>query len=536
MNILKMKITHLFVALSVLFLGVVSCDDKDKHYDPDTSVISEYTLMDLINQNDDLSVFASMIEAIGYDSVLNSSQSYTVWAPVNDALADVDITDLDQVEEIVNNHIARFVKSASGAVNERVFMNNTKLLTFKGGSGVYYLEDAQLVSLNTVGKNGVLHTINSRVPFFQNIWEYLNTPGLDSIRDYLYSFNKKEFDPSASDEIDINEEGFTVYDSVFIESNEMWYAYFSSTRGIGWINSEDSIYTMIIPSNQAWIEAYDRIFPYFVNNMAQGKDSIQNLNTKYAIVKDLVFRGEVNPNLYGEADSLSSTRFGLFYDPQYLFENAEKIDASNGMIYLQNESLKNKSWESWNPTIKMEAEFSAANRQILNPTQVNTGVTGINYYNDAPEISNGGTFYVEAAANNTNLAPEVTFEIPNTLAGAYDIYCVFAPDILAKPAAPKMGKVRFEIQQKTRRGTDNWLPIASGGGMGGEIIPANNVIDTIQMTKMLVYENFKLPYANYNESENTIRLKVISKLSQGDTNKGFGNRMNIDCIIFEPVH
>ena len=59
------------------------------------------------------------------------------------------------------------------------------------------------------------------------------------------------------------------------------------TYGIGHIKSEDSLYSMVVPTNEAWAAAYDRIAPSFkvYDTNAHVADSIQDIRTKLAIVK-----------------------------------------------------------------------------------------------------------------------------------------------------------------------------------------------------------------------------------------------------------
>ena len=70
----------------------VSCNDEwDAHYDLNGSV-PQVSLMALLRNDASLSTFAQIVEKTGADSLLASNQTYTVWAPVNEALANVDIT------------------------------------------------------------------------------------------------------------------------------------------------------------------------------------------------------------------------------------------------------------------------------------------------------------------------------------------------------------------------------------------------------------------------------------------------------------
>lgn len=523
----KIKIKPVY-ALSILLLtamAFVSCnEDFDDHYKEDSSIVPGESLMELIEGNPELTTFASMLKLVEYDKVLNSDQVYTVWAPLNSALTEVDLTDKDEVLRTVQNHITRFSRTASGTFSNTIYMVNKKLINFRTtSSGDSFFGGVTLKEKNRGARNGILHTIEGQVPFVYNIWQYLQTEGLDSIGNYLYSFTDKTFNPYQSILIDINEDGLAVYDSVFIETNRFWFIARSYNFGLGSMQLEDSIYTMILPTNEAWREAYDRIKPYFKTN-APNADSLQRENTQFAIVQDLLFRGPVYPENYGSGDSLVSTRAGVFHNPSYLFEGAVRESLSNGWVY-KTDLLRHNYWESWNPTIRVEAE----NAEYEYTETVSTVLPRYDFNNN--KLSGFGYLDVVGVGGT---ASNVNFEIPNTLSTAYNIYCIFAPDSLTYASNPQKSRARFDITYFNRT-NGRWLPLGSGGKPGSQIIPKDNLIQPSTMTKMLVAENFVFPNANINEDRITIRIKVTSYLERTDSNKEFKNRMKIDCFLLEPV-
>ena len=91
-------------------LLLAGCSDSwNDHYDTTPAGdASGATVMELLNSDPELSRFARMVETAGYTDLLNSSQTFTVWAPVNSALEDIDLNDAGAVSRTVANHIARF--------------------------------------------------------------------------------------------------------------------------------------------------------------------------------------------------------------------------------------------------------------------------------------------------------------------------------------------------------------------------------------------------------------------------------------------
>lgn len=535
----NLKIRKLLFALmritgvvSVCAVGVftLSCTkDWDDHYNPDPAMVSDKNLMELISADPELSTFAELLKQTKYDEVLSRNQAYTVWAPKNEALIDLDKNDPKEVLNAVENHIARFIHNASGSKNVRIYMKSAKFYRFAYDGGDYKLNESVLQDKNIVAKNGILHTLSVRVPFVSNLWQYMDfTPGFDSIKSYLYAYTKNEFSVSQSEAIDINEQGLTIYDSVFYVNNEFWSnSYYG--RGIGYVNVEDSIYTMLMPTNKAWSETYELAKPFFLSNNPDPAmaDSTQRENAKYAIVENLVFRGKItNP---ASLDSLTSTRRVVFYDPSVVFVGGTPKEASNGLIY-EMDKLNYAPWDAWHQKIRVEAEYGTGRETDTRIASLSTRYLDEKKY---PQISNFGG-YLEVNAMNAGARPWVEFEIPNTLAGAYNIYCIFVPSVYYNPNQKVPDKTRVRATFYELRGAE-WVSIGSDGELGGTITPGENRTNEYEMTKMLLYENFKFKYANYNENMTTIKVRIACSITTSEYSNGWTNNMKIDCILLEPV-
>ena len=126
---------------AVAALGFQSCTDWDDHYDvtTDGSGVSDQTLWEQISNNPKLSNFAALMKKVGYDKALSTNQSYTVWAPSNDAF-DFEkynaMSDSLLKAEFLNNHIARGYHRATGEINERVHLLNKKVMAFQGNGRI----------------------------------------------------------------------------------------------------------------------------------------------------------------------------------------------------------------------------------------------------------------------------------------------------------------------------------------------------------------------------------------------------------------
>ena len=101
-------------SILVLLIIFFSCkDDQDKYARPEWLAGKVYSQIEDV---DELSEFAKCIKIVGYDSVINVSGSYTVFAPTNDAIkqylqknnySSVDDIPRAKLLEIVKYHIVQ---------------------------------------------------------------------------------------------------------------------------------------------------------------------------------------------------------------------------------------------------------------------------------------------------------------------------------------------------------------------------------------------------------------------------------------------
>lgn len=534
MNNIKKKIIYTVAVALVVFVGAFSCSEYDDHYKVSEEVKGRLSLWELISQQPELSTFAELLKQVSYDQILSSEQSYTVWAPQNEALASIDRNDTEAVLRLVSNHIARYVSPSALTENgERtLYMTSSKKMLFSKTGNTYSIGGSELSRKDLAAKNGILHTLKKQLTYEPSVWQYMETAGYDSIRSYLYAFDKMEFSSSASTIINTNEEGMYVYDSVFVHRNDLWYVY-EGAKGIGFLNNEDSLYTMIMPDNKAWKEAYDRTYEYFrPDQTVENPDSVQAANTRYSIVQDLVFRGSINPDSYGVNDTLFTTRWAPIIDPSHLFTGLVRTPVSNGVVYPTS-LLNYRLNESCIKPIQIEAENAWGRWHNSNSDAGNI----YTYWDfNIADISDNGYLYVYPSSPSS--APSVSFELPDVLAAEYDIYCVYLAQSYVEELAPEairyVTRLRFDLQQWDKVGkkeeSSSWKTIQTWEDQS----TPKYVTQPEGISKILVTEKFRFPFANFNETESVFRLKVTARPARNDPSNQFKNEMRIDYILLEP--
>ena len=453
------------VVMAALAMGAMAtaCSDWDDHYDANTSVIgsSSATLWENIKANPNLSEFAQLATKAGYDKVLQSSQTFTVWAPLNgtfdfETLNNTDLTSVaDLTNEFMRNHVAHFSYPASGPINERVFMLNEKMNIFQG-NGTYQMGGVQLENANIPSCNGTLHTLGGKLKFNYNIFESLNnkTYALDSITAYFEKYNYKELDLDASVKGPVVDGEITYLDSVTVDFNYMC----NMLRT--YIDREDSTYTMIVPTNEAWNKAmatldnyykylpsyaYFKEFPQTLNGATASQIDYELIDDEYladsikklAIVMDLAYNNKYYGNVklpalqHGETlqtDSLVSTTGSIIYaeDAARLFGGTiAKEEKSNGYLWIA-DSLHIRPWNSWKPVVKVQGEYTSYVAGNFNGTVSRVSVNSINRNQNVEGILSNNA-YAEIRPTSSSGNPEVDFYLPGVRAGKYMLYVAVVP-------------------------------------------------------------------------------------------------------------
>jgi hypothetical protein len=519
---MKLKNYNLpLIAILILSVFVVSCREEwDNHYYEKALNKSSLNLYQYIQSRKELSIFTKMLNSTKYDSILSKSQTYTVWAPNDSALKDVDLNDSVAVIKIVKNHITRFScpTSAIGISSKIMLMLNNKLIPFAKSTGGFTFGGKRVVESDLATANGIIHILGEYAPYKRNIWEFLNeTDGLDSLKKYINSLTKMELDNSKS-----YQNGVFV-DSVFMSTNFV-------LDNLAALKTEDSIYSAILPNNTAWTEAYSRIFPYFNTLPKDGGVPAQIAYTKLALVMDLFFRGKKTVPL--AEDTLKSTNGNIFISPNKLFENAQANEMSNGLSYVTSQ-LKYTAAESWCKEYRIEAENSYYGRLTsnYNANPIPSIGTGFN-------ISRG--YYLSLVPTTVSSISTLfaTFSLPNTLSTKYNIYCVFVPSIITDPADLKPYKAKFYLSYVGADGkqvTDATIDI-NNTVQAPTKVSNTFITDPTKVQKMLVVKDFTFPYSNLytsTKSVTTVALKVKNDAKVTDV--GYNRNVKIDCIILEPV-
>lgn len=273
------KIAMMMAATGMLV--ATSCSDFNDYNTVvgDVNPAADKSLWQNISSMPEISDFAQVLQSVGYDVELNAPTTYTVWAPLNGtfnkdsviALAQNPSTRKAAIEQFVYDHIANYSHQESNPKDTVVYMLSKKLIRFSGKNTNSLTFDGKSVNkygvaYNIPSSNGLIYTINGVVPFRPNAYEeiFVDKKQFNISDSYFNKFVKKyetvRLDEDASVKGEIVD-GRQVYDdSVTVTTN----SFVTGFRHLDAdLNNEDSLYTIVIPTDDAWQKAYDKIKKYY---------------------------------------------------------------------------------------------------------------------------------------------------------------------------------------------------------------------------------------------------------------------------------
>lgn len=515
---------------------LTACSDWNDHYEGIADAAEGATLWQQMKANPQLSDFCEVLEQtkvyrmhkktpVSYADLLNSGQTFTVMAPVNNSFDKNSLLQLVQTavgdsaveKSFVQNHITRqLVSSTPDAA--KMLMLNLKHLTMANGM----IDDIHVTAPNTKSSNGVLHVIERALPYKHNILEMLcDNTALENIGANIRRFNEDIFDPATSVSNGVVD-GVPVYvDSVVYERNRL-------LEYVGLLDAEDSTYLVVVPTTEGWNEIYNETAQYFLYDKSiEKRDSLQQFYTMHALLEDAVFNMTDQKSIN---DSLISVPY--IYTPQsfekgkkvyHVFQKpfeeggilygAEKLPCSNGWVYTTPKwsfkptdtffkELRTEGESTWMITQERDCSYNAR-RQI------------------ADSISSDSYLQIIPRTGTSNW--QLTFRLNNTLAGDYDICAVILPQSVAGLSSEKPCKFKATISYVDE---DNNTQTFNCNNTQFQSNPER--VDTVVLA-----EAFHFPTCNFDQNEVKVTLRLECSILARETSR-FSREMYLDCIYLRP--
>lgn len=444
----------------------------------------------------ELSIFADMLEQTGYKDQLNDK---TIWAPVNASFSGVDLSDVDLVRKLVMNHLSNDAMSIN---TNRLYPYQTQMLSQKAitltkVNGKIFLDGNEVLQSNNQIATSIIHTLNGFAPYRNNMWEYLYSAGnIDSMRTFLFSYNKKAYNPSVHD---------TVVENDLLNTLRAY------------LNTEYYNYNVLIPSDQVWKAAFDSLMSVYPPTTNQKLMAQQRTNAKLYLIKHLFLNNTIQTTLQ---DSMYTTLSAKIKSIKEYFGDATLLATlSNGYCYSINKLnipltlKKGICIESEDSTIRTATYCKISNRTLAG--------------NPAFQVSNNAYSYCLPLSTSNLIKVSATYDITNLRPGKYNIYAQFVPAYAEDTTLLTPFKANFYLT----------FPDSAGIQVSNKLILSNVVTNPKAMTKVLIQQNFVYnlldPQISSSLSQ-SLRLR-IENAARAAESATLSREIRTDCILFEPV-
>jgi hypothetical protein len=483
---------HKILAGAMLFgfmLAGSSCEDEVGIKVTPETPFADKTLYEVIMDDPELTEFVEVINACGVecaDSLFKQSRVYTVWAPVNgtfnkDSIIAETVADENGnsnrdivFRSFVEAHIANHLVPANGTLDEdnTVLLLNNKNAVFAGNyKAGYTFAGVELKAKNIRVRNGILHKLSSPSEYKYSIWEYMKiAEGVDSVANYLYSYNVTKFNEGQSIPGPIVDGEQTFIDSVFVTSNN----WLDPWGGVGNINSEDSTYIVYVPTNEMWENMVKKAeahynYDFSFTNLSQAtkieRDSLRRYYARLHNLKYMTYSVNEQKHVQSSDSAMPAYRGGkraLFakadLEKNVIFEK----ELSNGTFKVV-DAMPYNQIDLWHDTIFLEGEHQSMwNYGTNQPAEVEVLTAYKSQINKdsmllGAEVSGGAYFsYLKESGTAT-----AKFKIPKVLSAKYHVAIVFVPKNITNEFVKKedMYPCRLDIVMKQELGGEDADPI-----------------------------------------------------------------------------
>jgi len=312
---MKTKLIHSYLlALAlVLFVGCNAWEEESQLRSGD----AEKNLLEQCQSQTELSLFVTALQKTGYDKYVQQAPSLTVFAPTNQAMAAVNLSDSAALVTWIQDYIASlayYTDQAGSFGRENIRMINDKNVPVSTSM----ISGANLLTSNIRGSNGVLHVIDKTIEARKSVWAYLQEYSDNEQVSFILSENKTVMDMKRSVQIGVDMIGRPVYDTVWTIQNE----FLERTT----LDAETTNFTVLLVEGTALNTLKTKYAKYFSHD----NDVEKNKEVMRQITSDLLL-AYTNISASGRYPSLEGVLVDV--NPAAIVET---YHASNGVVYTLN--------------------------------------------------------------------------------------------------------------------------------------------------------------------------------------------------------
>ena len=318
------------ILITGIIISVFGCTDKwDEHYNTQPETINT-NVWDAIQTKSELNSFVELMKKYQYDTLFQTDDTYTIFAPDNDAISKLVESQVSDTT-ILNYHISRhYVQPVDIQGKRKLQTLAEKYSTFEVVNDTPRYDGIEMYYESPLYMNGKFFIMKDVAMPRLNLYEFISKNN-SYLKDYIDTKDSIILDREKSRPIGFNEAGETVYDTVANKVNLFEFAYFPvSMEFRKWTS------TIVFPKKENYENA--------LSMMAQklGTDSIPEKWQHDILIPHLLKHGVfLNMLEVNEFKSLSDLHYKKKYNMVNIqgdsivvnYKPADRYLASNGYYY-----------------------------------------------------------------------------------------------------------------------------------------------------------------------------------------------------------
>jgi hypothetical protein len=168
----------------------------------------------MLNENPDYSAFVGYIKDNNLDSLFKSEKSLTVFVPSNAAF-EVFLTDSTDIEVLLKYHLVENVLNINDIKEPRIIETLVKKFALiERDASQFYIDGIEIVYASPLCKDGRFYETAEVLQPKPTIYEYVSFHSI-IFKNYIDQFDSINMDYNKSKPLGFDDQGNTIYDSVF---------------------------------------------------------------------------------------------------------------------------------------------------------------------------------------------------------------------------------------------------------------------------------------------------------------------------------
>lgn len=244
-----MKLRNLIILFALAVFSFTACEEYwEEHYDVYPETVDQ-NVWEAMQGNPEVSEFVEMVKQYRFDTLFNSDNPYTVFAPTNQAIQQYSTGDLPDTSVIKYHISTHFIQSNLITGKQKIQTLSSKFAFFERTGNAAKLDDIPLKYESPLYRNGKYFVMDQIAKPLPNLYEYFIVNNT-LLSNYIDSQDSIILDRERSRPIGFTEDGRTVYDTVSITFNKFEYFYFPVKH-----EYRNTMGTIVFPKQADYFEA-----------------------------------------------------------------------------------------------------------------------------------------------------------------------------------------------------------------------------------------------------------------------------------------